>query len=48
MSKRGGAQHGAKAFISSIFNRPVLGLLITLLLIVGIWISLQLVLPFVS
>ncbi|MEU4800548.1 hypothetical protein [Streptomyces sp. NPDC023327] len=48
MSERSGARRGAKVFISSIFNRPIVGLLITLLLIVGIWVGLQLVLPSIT
>ena len=45
MSKRIGAQSGTKRFISNVLNRPLLGLLLILALIVGVWIGLQLVLP---
>ncbi|WP_328842659.1 hypothetical protein [Streptomyces sp. NBC_00258] len=45
MSKRIGTQSGTKRFISKVLNRPFLGLLLILALIVGVWIGLQLVLP---
>ncbi|MEU1942060.1 hypothetical protein ABZ554_06355 [Streptomyces sp. NPDC020125] len=45
MSKRIGARRGMKGFVSNVLNRPFLGLLLILALIVGVWIGLQLVLP---
>ncbi|MFF3644539.1 hypothetical protein [Streptomyces sp. NPDC002564] len=48
MNEHAGAQRPTRDFISSIFNRPILGLLVALVLIVAIWIGLQLVLPAVT
>ncbi|MFJ6390143.1 hypothetical protein ACIQJT_21345 [Streptomyces sp. NPDC091972] len=45
MSERIGVRRSIKSFISNVFNRPFLGLLFTLVLIVAIWVGLQLVLP---
>ncbi|WP_161624889.1 hypothetical protein [Streptomyces spectabilis] len=45
MSKRIGARRGIKGFALRVLNHPLLGLLLALALIVGVWIGLQLVLP---
>ncbi|MER7999752.1 hypothetical protein [Streptomyces sp. NPDC095613] len=45
MSERTGARRDKKGLISNVLNRPLLGLLLILALIVGVWIGLQLILP---
>ncbi|WP_175499953.1 hypothetical protein [Streptomyces sp. CC77] len=45
MNEHNGTQRGVKGLIANALNRPLLGVLVALAVIVGVWIGLQLVLP---